>query len=340
MRKRPITIKDIAKELGISVSTVSRALRDTYDVSQETRQLVLEKAKELNYKPNFNATGLVKNSTKKIGVFIPSITNYYFSTVITGIQEVALENGFTIVLYITNDSAETETKLLRDLMQNSVDGLLVCITSRTYSSDVFNEILEEGLPIVFFDRVLNIEGTSKVTQDDEAGAYKAVEHLIKQGYRKIAHITSSRELLLIQNRLFGYQKALSDYGLPFNENWVIHSEFSRKSGYADMQQLLALPDKPDAVFAVSDPKAIGAMMALKDAGIHPGKEIGVIGFTNDPMGEIVSPTLTTIDEPALEVGRQSCALLLKHIHKRNFTGDEVSLPCELVTRQSTNKSAN
>ncbi len=335
MRKRYITIKDIARELGISVSTVSRALRDTYDVSQETRDKVLAKAEELNYKPNFNATGLVQNSTRKIGILIPSITNYYFSTVITGIQEMALENGFTIVLYITNDAPEIEAKMLRELTLSSLDGLLVCITSKTESQERFAEVIEEGLPVVFFDRIMNMEGTSKVMQGDQNGAFKAVEHLVGQGYKRIAHITGPEGLLLTQNRFLGYQQALEHFQLPFNPDWIIHSGFSRNHGKDDMRTLLNNNNRPDAVFAVCDPKAIGALLALKEAGIVPGRDIGVIGFTNDPMGEVVSPTLTTIAEPAYEIGRRSCELLLKHIRKSNFTGEEVILPCHLIERQST-----
>lgn len=337
LRKRYITIKDIAKQLGISVSTVSRALRDTYDVSQETRDKVLAKAEELNYKPNFNATGLVQNSTRKIGVLIPSITNYYFSTVITGIQEKALEDGFTIVLYITNDDPAIESKMLRELTLSSLDGLLVCITSKTQSPDSFLELLQEGLPIVFFDRIMNIEGTSKVMQDDQTGAFRAVEHLVNQGYTRIAHITGPEGLLLTQNRLIGYKNALEHYKIPFNQNWIIHSGFSRTHGSEDMTKLLSQKDIPDAVFAVCDPKAIGALMTLREKGIEAGKEIGIIGFTNDPMGEVVSPSLTTIAEPAYEIGRQSCELLLRHIRKNNFAGEEVILPCHLIKRQSTTR---
>lgn len=335
VRKKYITIKDIAKELGISVSTVSRALRDTYDVSQETRDKVLAKAEELNYRPNFNATGLVQNSTRKIGVLIPSITNYYFSTVITGIQEKATEGGFTLVLYITNDDPETEARMIQELTLNSLDGILVCITSKTQSPEHFLQVTEEGFPVVFFDRVMQIDGTSRVMQDDQTGAFKAVEHLINQGYTKIAHITGPEGLLLTQNRLLGYKKALEHFHLPFKEEWIIHSGFSRKHGSEDMKKLLSGNEIPDAVFAVCDPKAIGALLALKEDGLSPGGEIGIIGFTNDPMGEVVSPTLTTIAEPAYEIGRQSCELLLRHIRKSNFTGEEVILPCHLIERQST-----
>lgn len=188
MRKRYTTIKDIAKVLDISIATVSRALGDKHDVSQETRRKVLEMAGELNYRPNFNATGLVQRSTRNIGVIIPWITNYYFSTVIMGIQEIAQLNGFSIVLYLTSDSPKIESQVLKNLSGSSLDGLLACVSAPGDNSAKFQEMIDDGLPVVFFDRVVSSIDASKVVQDDYNGAYKAVKHLIKCGYKKIAHI--------------------------------------------------------------------------------------------------------------------------------------------------------
>lgn len=337
--RRFATIKDIAKALGISVATVSRALRDAYDVSPQTRKLVLEKAEEMHYKPNFNATGLVKSSTHKIGVIIPAITNYYFSTVITGIQEVAQSKGYNIILYITNDSPELEKKIVHDLSLSSLDGLLACVSSPSDACKHFQELIDDGLPVVFFDRVPEEIHISKVMQDDYNGAYQAVNHLIEQGYQKIAHITGPKGVLLTENRLCGYQHALRDHNLAFDNDWVVFSGFSQKDGESDMAQLFTEnPKRPDAVFAVNDRKAIGAMVALKRKNIRIGAEVGVIGFTNDPICEIISPTLSTVAEPAFEIGRKSCELLLTHIKKTDFTGEEVVLSGELIVRESTSRA--
>lgn len=333
--KHFVTIKDIARELNISVSTVSRALRDTYDVNRETREKVLAMAVELNYKPNFNATGLAKRSSHNIAVILPFITNYYFSTVITGIQEVAYQSGYNIVLHVTNDSPERELSIIQNLPISSLDGLLVSISSDSGSCEHFEEVINTGVPVVFFDRVADHIETSKVMQDDYNGAFEAVEHLITSGYRKIAHIAGPTGLTFTQNRTKGYLDALGKYNLPVKEEWIIHSGFSQECGEADAYQLLDCSEVPDAIFAVNDRKAIGAMIALKKRNIQIGKEIGVIGFTNDPASTIISPSLTTIAEPAFEIGKRSCELLLKHIAKSYFAPEEVVLPGTLLIREST-----
>lgn len=335
--KRNITIKDIAQALNISVSTVSRALRDTYDVNKETRDMVLEMATQLNYKPNFNAIGLAKGSSHTIAVILPFITNYYFSTVITGIQEIAYQSNYNIVLYVTNDSPERELDIINNLPITSLDGLLVSITSNSDASDHFEEVLANNIPIVFFDRVVNDIDTSKVVQDDYNGAFEGVEHLINNGYKKIAHIAGPSGLTFTQNRLKGYIDALNKHELPIREEWIIHSGFSQEDGKKDTEQLLSCTEKPDAIFAANDRKAIGAMLALKNRGIKIGKEIGIVGFTNDPSSEIISPTLTTVAEPALEIGRKSCELLLKHIAKKHFHPEEIIFPGKLIIRESSIK---
>lgn len=335
MRRQFITIKDIARELGISVSTVSRALRDAYDVNRETREKVLAKAAELHYKPNFNAIGLVQSNTHNIGVVMPGITNYYFSTVFTGIEEVAYENGYNLILFLTNDSPEREQRLIQDLSLSSLDGLLVSLTSP--EDRHYGQVLENGIPVVFFDRVGGDVRTSKVMQDDYNGAFEATQHLIDSGYRHIAHIGGPAGLAFSRQRRQGYADALEKNGLALREEWVVHSGFSQECGQQDVEQLWKLPVKPDAIFAVNDRKAIGAMLALKARGVQIGPEVGVVGFTNDPVSGIISPSLTTIAEPAFEIGKISCELLLKHIARKHFEPKAVTLPGKLIVRESSRK---
>jgi LacI family transcriptional regulator len=332
-----ITIKDIAKALNISVSSVSRALRDTYDVSQETREKVLAVAQELKYKPNFNATGLAKRSTHNIGVVLPYITNNYFSAVITGVQEVAYSKDFTITLFLTNDSPEREAAVTQNLPISSLDGLLVSVSSNSNSCNHFQELMDQGLPIVFFDRVPGDIKTSKVLQENYVGAFEAVEHLFKRGYRRIAHIAGPKELNFTQKRLQGYIDALKKHNIPVREEWIIYSGFTQESGEKDTYELLKCRQKPDAIFAVNDRKAVGALVALKNKKIIIGKEMGLIGFGNDPIGSLITPTLTTIAVPAFDIGKISCELLLKHIKKRNFLPEEIILPGKLIVRESTTK---
>jgi Transcriptional regulators len=334
-----ITIKDIARILNISISTVSRALRDAYDVNPETRERVLQLARELDYKPNFNAAGLAGGGTRNIGIILPFITNYYFSMVITGIQEMAYAKGYNIVLYVTNDSPERELDVVKNLNAQHLDGILASVCSDSAANGYFERIISEGTPVVFFDRVLGGVDASKVVQDDYNGAFEAVEHLIQQGFTRIAHIAGPENLDFTKNRLAGYLDALGKYNIPVNSEWIIHSGFSQAHGEADLIRLFELAERPDAVFAVNDRKAIGVMQALKARNVVIGRDFGVIGFTNDPMSTIISPTLSTVAEPAYEVGKLSCELLLQHIvRKSNFQSREIVLPGVLFPRESTQRS--
>ena len=338
MPQKIVTIKDIARQLGVSAATVSRALRDSYDVSKETREKVLSIANQLKYKPNLNAQGLVSRRTHNIGVILPFITNYYFSTVITGIQEMAWNNGYNIILYVTNDSPERELSILQDLSLTNLDGLLACISAHSDSADYFQHIIDQGIPVVFFDRIQGGINTSKVMQDDYNGAFEAVEHLIQSGYERIAHISGPKGFALTDNRAQGYRDALKKHNLQIEDKWIAHSGFSQEHGENDVEKILKSPTKPDAIFAVNDRKAVGAMVALKRMKIRIGEEIGVMGFTNDPVSGLISPGLSTIAEPAVEIGTKSCELLIQHITKKNFDPQEIVLPGKLIVRESSRRS--
>ena len=336
-RPRQVTIKDIAKELKVSVATVSRALRNAYDVSKTTRRKVLAKAKEMNYHANYNATGLSSHQSHNIAVILPTITNYYFSTVITGIQKVAYENDYNIIFYVTGESEQRELSIVKSLSLSSIDGLLVSVTSQSRNIQHYKKIMQSGVPIVFFDRAADIKGCSKVVQDDFEGAYMAVEHLIQSGYRKIGLIGGEPSLNFSKERLRGYKAALFNHHFKVFDQHIIHSAFHQASGYEDTCKLLRLTDRIDAIFAVNDRKAVGAILALKDAGVQVGPQVGVIGFTNDPMAAIVSPSLSTVEEPALEIGINCCQLLLKQIRKDNPMEENLVLPGKLIIRNSTNR---
>lgn len=333
-RSHQITIKDIARELKISVATVSRALRNTYDVSKATRRRVLTKAKELNYRANYNATGLASNKSHNIAVILPTITNYYFSTVITGIQKVAYENNYNIIFYVTGESQERELSIIKELSLSSIDGLLACVTGDSKNVRHFKKIMENDIPLVFFDRAAEISHSSKVVQNDFEGAFMAVDYLIENGYQRIALIGGAAELSFSKERLRGYCSALESRGLPYLPKRVIHSAFNQGSGYHDTMELLKTDATIDAIFAVNDRKAVGAILALKEAGMAVGKEVGVVGFTNDPISTIISPTLTTVEEPALEIGMKSCELLLKQIRKINLAPEVLVLQGKLIVRES------
>lgn len=339
MDDSPVTIKDLARILNISVSTVSRALRDTYDVNQETREKVMALAQELNYKRNLLAMGLAKRGTHNIGIILPNVTNYFFSTVITGVQEVAYSNDYNISLYLTNDSPEKEKEITGNLFISGFDGLLVSVSSSSHSCDHIRQLIDRGVPVVFFASAPAEIKATQVLQDGYKGAVDAVEHLIQNGYRRIAHIAGPKELAFTQERLKGYFEVLKKHDLPVREEWIIYSGFSQEAGETDTLQLLNLKEKPDAIFAINDRKAVGAIVALKNRGVSVGREIGVIGFTNEPIASLISPTLSTIAVPAFEIGEKSCDLLLKTVFKmsknRPFPPQKILLPGQLMAREST-----
>jgi len=250
---------------------------------------------------------------------------------------VAYSRNYNIILFVTNDSPERELSIVKNLTGSGLDGLLVSISSDSDSCGHFQNIISQGIPVVFFDRVPNNIKTSKVMQDDFNGAFEAVEHLIKSKYRKIAHIAGPRGLIFTERRLQGYLAALKKYDIPVNEDYIVYSGFSQESGEEDTCKLLNCEEKPDAIFAINDRKAIGAMIALKKRKIKIGKEVGIVGFTNDPVALLISPTLTTISEPAFDIGKTSCELLLKHIKKRNFIPEEKILAGKLIIRESSIK---
>lgn len=332
---RSITIKDIAKELNISVSTVSRALRNTYDVNPETREKVLAMAGALHYRPSSDVTGLVSRSSHYLAVVIPFVTSYHFPMLIRGIQEVAYQHDYDIILYITNNAPLRELSIIRNLAVPNLDGFLISVSSGSDATTRYQKIINTGTPVVFFDQVPDNVKASRVMQDDYSSAFEAVAHLFERGYRNIGHITGPDGPGSAQKRKRGFLDALKKYRLPVKKQWVIHSGFSQADGQADTVELLKQKERPDAIFAVNGHKAIGAMNALKDAGIAIGKEIGVIGVTGDPAATIVSPTLSAIAEPAFEIGKKSCELLLKHIGRRSFMPEDLLLPGTLIAREST-----
>ncbi len=337
MKNQSVTIKHIAAALNISISTVSRALHDAYDVSPETRQKVLALAEQLDYNPNPFAVSLVKHETKIIGVLLPEIATPYFSMVVKGIQDVAYNAGYNVMFFISDESFEREKIILKRLSINSLDGLIAAVSVETHTSEHFQKLMAKGLPIVFFDRVLSDINTSKVVQDDYRGAYNATLHLIQQGCKRIAHLGGPKHLVNAQKRAQGYLDALSDNGMEMKKNLVVHSGFTQDDGLRDMSKLLGLKPLPDAVFAVNDRKAIGAMLALRRYGYKVPEHVAIVSFGNTPVSEVMTPTLSTVEQAAYEIGAKSCQLLFGHIKSPEIEAQTVVMPSKLVIRESSVK---
>lgn len=336
---KSITIKDIAKTLNISKSTVSRALRDSSEISIETKKRVLELAQRLDYNPNPVALSLLNSQSNDIGVIVPEIANPFFAIVIAGIEDVAFAQGYHVIIYQSHDNFEREALNVRHIYNRRKDGLLVSMASNTEDYNHFKNLHDRGFPIVFFDRVCEEIDTHKVIVDDFEGAYSATEHLIQQGCEKIAHIAGPKHLLNSRRRLHGYKAALLDYKQTIDEQLIVYSDFNSKSAFEITQKLLSGHKKPDGIFASSDNIAIGCHSAIIKAGLSMPNDIALIGFSDLPFASLLNPPLSSVAQPAFEMGRSAAELLINLIKnpKEQFTPITNVLKTGLIIRGSSQR---
>lgn len=342
MKLGQATIKDIARELNVSSSTVSRALKDYPGISDETKRRVKELAEKLNYRPNAVALSLRKSKSFTIGVIIPEVVHFFFSTVISGIEEVAFANGYNVILCQTNEKLSREQSSIETMLSNQIDGFLVSFSRETTDFQHFKKLLDLGFPIVFFDRLPELENTVNVTVNDYQGAYDAVKHLIDQGYRKIIHLSGPQNLHISKQRRRGYIDALNNAGIEPQADWIIECPYgTEKESYDITYGLFKNSDsRPDAIFAHHDIVAAGAMMALKNLGIKIPDEVGVVGFSNWQFSSMIDPPLTTISQPGFKIGEQSAKLLLEMINRKKgqpLNPKDIVLDTELLIRKSSVK---
>ena len=337
--KRKITLKDIARELGISVSTASRALRAHHDISPETIKMVKDYAELHHYVPNFQAVNFRKSRTFTIGIIVPELVHHFFSTIISGAINEARNRGFNVLVSQSNDTLEGELIATRAILTGSVDGLLVSISNETVAGDHLREFLEEGKPVVQFDKISDRLDTPKVTVDDFDGAYKAVSHLISQGFVKIAHIRGRLEVKNAIARYEGYVKAMSDNSLEINNKWTkVCTHISEEEGYLFAKELMEGENPPDAIFCITDLVAWGAIRYLKEKGYKIPAEVGVVGFSNWKLAEVMSPSLTSVDQHGYEIGTKSVQVLIDLIESQNLESQETyQIRTNLVIRESSNR---
>ncbi|MFC4096737.1 LacI family DNA-binding transcriptional regulator [Euzebyella saccharophila] len=338
----PVTLKQIAEELNISVATVSKALKDYPDVSKKTKALVKELAKTLNYKPNTFAVNLRTRESKTIGLVIPVIVHHFFSNVIKGIVAQAEKKGYLVIILQSNESYELEKKQIDLLLNQRVDGIMISLANGTADFSHLKQVLELGKPLVMFDKIAKIVPCSKVVIDDRKAAYLATQHLIDTGCTRIAHF---RGALLPQNsidRFLGYKKALLDNDLPYDPSLVYICECDDRSfeeGLDNAKKLLNDHDDVDGIFINTDLVAIGAMTELAKQGVAVPNDMAVVGFSNWFMSSVISPSLTTINQPGVEMGKRAFKQLYKEIKaiKKNkpINPKVITLETELIKREST-----
>lgn len=340
MKLSAVTIKDISKALGLSTSTVSRALRDSYEISKDTKDVVLEYAKKINYKPNRNAQSLKEKKSHSIGVVVSEIANSFFSQVINGIESIASQHGYTVNISQSMESADRELMNLEYLTSSFIDGLIISVSTETKNHQYLRELHDRGLPIVFVDRVIDEIETHKVIADNFKGAYKATKHLIAKGYRKIALVSNNSSLSIAKERLDGYSAALAEAKIPVKENLIVycnHGGMIYNEVDQAMQSLLKLRNKPDAIFAGSDKITTGCLRFLKNKKLKIPEDIALIGFSNSDLTDLLHPPLSVIRQPAFEMGEAAMTLLLKMIEsKRPLHKFETRIQStELLIRKST-----
>ena len=337
------TIADIARELNTTAATVSRALSNHPRISAETKKSVHLAATRLNYKRNRVASSLRLGKTHLIGVIIPSAEINFFGSVVHGIESIANVHGYNVLLYQSNETREYEEKGLEAFLSARVDGILVSLAKGTVDYSHFEQIKARGIPIVFFDRSNDELCIDSVVIDDYKGAYLATEHLINNGYKRIAHIAGPAHLKNFYDRVRGYTEALRANNLSIDESLIYYGNISIESGREGANKFLSMPNPPDAIFAVEDFTALGVMKELKKRNISIPGDFGLVGFANEKFGEHITPTLSTVDQQTILMGKSALTLLIDLIERREETGrakQKIVLEPLLICRDSSDRPGN
>ena len=335
--KKKITIYDIATKLNITAATVSRALNNNPNISQATKELVLKTAEMMNYEQNKLALALKSGKSNNVGVIVPRIDSNFFGSVIRGIEEELNPHGYHVIICQTNGDEQKEIDNIDALLNSQVDGILISTSSR--EKHAFERILNKDVPLVFFDRKKTMKNVSSVTINDYEGGYKATQHLIDSGCKRIAHFSGDTNIEIFKERFLGYQQALIDNGLEYNDDYVIRTKSSLEEGKKSVKKLLKLKNVPDAIFSSSDFAALGAIQELKSKGIKVPTEFSVIGFANEPFTKFMELSISTIDQFPLEMGKMTAKVFLEQVNNTENVKIEkkVVLEPELIVRKSTKK---
>lgn len=338
MKKVHVTLKDMAQELNLSISTVSRALNDHPDINIDTKEKVKKLALEWNYVPNIFAKGFRKHKTNIIGVIVPNITHYFTDTMLRGILEEASLQGYNVIISESNNDINKQTEMLNTMLQ-FVDGILMSISKMTRNVDSILKVMEK-VPLILFDKVSNKIPCSQIVTNEEEAAFNAIEHLINIGKKRIAIIKETEHSYTSQRRYEGYLRALKENNLPIDEKIIISvDDISLTQGKRMTNILLSIKKRPDAIFAITDNAAIGVIQTLKKFKIKIPEEIAVVGFSNSRHSTIIEPNLTTIDQPGNVIGKTAVKYLIREIEAEDedsiMSNKTVEIKTNLIVREST-----
>lgn len=338
---KDITIYDIAEKLQLATSTISRALKDHPTISSKTIKKVKKMAEEMGYVPNTLAAGLRGNKTNTIGVLIPTITQPFLSSLISGIEIAARKSGYNVIIVQSHDSYLEEVSMAKSLYSSRVSGIICSLAMETRDTSHFQQFVSNNIPLVFVDRVPKDFNTFRVIIDNYAAGYKATKHLIEQGCKRIAHITAGQEFGNLYNeRRRGYLDALKDHDFPLDEELIVNLKaVTYEEGEKASNKLLDLKNPPDGIFSSGDIMAVSAIQSAKKRGIKVPEELAVIGFNNDPISQIIDPNLSTISHPASKMGKMSAEIILKNLKslKKDDVKEITFLNTEVLVRESSKR---
>jgi DNA-binding LacI/PurR family transcriptional regulator len=338
MRSNQVTIKDIARILGISPSTVSRALKDHPDINTDTKKAVNELASKLKYQPNAVALSLKNSRSNTIGIIIPEIVHYFFSSVISGIEDVASQKGYTVIICQSNESYDREVANAKALLSHRVDGILISISKETQSFEHFLNLQEGGIPLVFFDRIAPQINADQVIIDDKEASCRATRHLIEAGCKRITHFAGPQNLLIGLNRLQGYLDAHKEANLPVDRDLIVEADTFEKARNA-VGRLLDVGVAFDGLFAVNDMTAIGAMQTILKRGYKIPEDISIVGFSDGYLSGITDPHLSSVDQHGYEMGTTAAEMLFNRIlsDEVEYIPEVKILQADLIVRGSSEK---
>lgn len=339
MARKQVSLKDFAAELGVSVSTISRALKNHPDISQEIKKKVNELAKKWNYQSSSTSIGFKHPATKTIGVIVPDMVKYFYASIISGIESFAKDNGYFIVIANSHESYEREKECVQNLLKLNVDGLIVCLTQDTADYTHFDLARQKDIPLVFFDRVCRTNEFSSVIADNSDAAMALTNHLYKSGSKRIAHIAGPRSLNISKERIAGYLMSLNDNELQYDQDLLVYCDLSPKGAAKAVNQLLSTSKTPDAIFCVNDTVAYVAMKEIKKKGLRIPDDIALTGFNDEFHSTIVDPSLTTVLHPTDEMGKETARLLIGQIESgQPHAPRQIVMKTSIVIRDSSIKN--
>lgn len=334
---RPVSLKDLAQELGVSVSTVSRALNDSPQIGEKLRLQIKDLANKRNYRPNPFAMSLLKNSPRIIGIIVPDIVTHFYSSIISGINDVARRHHYSVIITSSYEQYELEKQCLEDLLNIRVEGVIACLSQNTTDYSHFEAIYKRNVPIVFFDRVCLTDKFSSVITNNADSAHEATSHFLMTGSKRVGFIGGANHLKIVKERKHGYLEALREHNIPIEKELVYCKRIGYNEGYEGAKKLLSLPNPPDAILAMTDSLAFGAVKAIKEEGLKIPEDVSIIGYTDEVHSNYLDPALTAVTHQTYKMGEEACQLLLKQLDGK-AKPQQIVIPTILTIRNSSIKA--